>query len=389
MPFPNSQPNLSNTIFNDNDLHLARKVLQTIISQVNSAWLKRPLGILGEYWLRDDTYAACFLIDFARMIDILKTRVADKSIPRLYEKVKELLQPLSREQFIEKMTELQVAFALAELIDSSPLAFLKSEDIIQPKVSRCPDFAFQMPEGVISAEASVFHGGILDAWTQSASYIKKAIQDELFKRNRMLNVHIALPLEAEMDTKQIVDLALKEMDTTAEKGRVLIGKKGTIEWEPFPIITVQDLSSSSLDVASSVVAYRSPGVIIDRAFASQTQIVFPSEEDVQQAKELVLKSLRQKLREKRGQFFTNGPEPGLLVMKLEHDQLGEGDIADMLQNRIWPNEKEYDWLSGMVLFTARSGFSLSDSNVHLTLYLNPKTLRPVYNSLREIFKGTT
>jgi hypothetical protein len=95
MPFLTSQPDLSNTIFNDNDLHLARKVLQAIISQENSPWLKRPLGILGEYWLRDDTRAACFLIDFARMIDILKTRVAEKSIPRLYEKVKELLQPLS------------------------------------------------------------------------------------------------------------------------------------------------------------------------------------------------------------------------------------------------------------------------------------------------------
>jgi hypothetical protein len=283
------------------------------------------------------------------------------------------------------MTELQVALALAELINPSPLVFLKSEDITQPKVSRCPDFAFQMPEGVIFAEASVFHGGILDAWTRSAHYTKKAIQDELFKRNRMLNVRIALPLEAEMDTKQIVDLALKEMNTTAEKGRVLIGKKGTIEWEPFPIITVQDLSSPPLNIASSVVAFGTPGVIIDRAFASQTQIVFPSEEDSQQAKELVLKSLRHKLREKRGQFFTNQPEPSLLVMKLEHNQLGEGDIADMLQKRIWPNEKEYDWLSGVVLFTTRSGFSPSDSNVHLTLYPNPKTFRPVSNSLMEIF----
>lgn len=165
MSFLTSQPDLSNTIFNDNDLNLARKVLQAVISQENHPWLKRPLGILGEYWLRDDTYAACFLIDFARIIDILNTKVAEKSIPRLYEKVKELLQPLSSEQFIEKMTELQVALALAEIINPSPLVFLKSEDIIQPKVSRCPDFAFQMSEGIVFAEASVFHGGILDTWT--------------------------------------------------------------------------------------------------------------------------------------------------------------------------------------------------------------------------------
>lgn len=383
MSFLTSQPDLSKTIFNNNDLHLARKILQATISRENPPWLKKPLGILGEYWKGDDP---CFLIELARTIDVLEHKIADKSIPRLYEKVSELLRPLSTEQFIEKMTELQVALALVDIVCSDPLAFLKSEDIIQPKVSRCPDFAFQTLQGVVLVEATVFHGGILDVWTQSAYSIITCIQDDLFKHNRKLSVRIALPLKAEMDAKEIAALVINEMGTR-NTGEVLIGDKGTIEWEPFPIITLQDSSSLPADIAFSAGALCSPGVIIDRAFSRQIQIAFSSEEDVQQARELVLKSLRMKLREKRGQFFHNETTPCLIAMRLEHDQLGEGDIVTMLQERIWPNEEEYSWLSGMLLFRPRSGFSALDDKACLSFYQNPKTFRPVSDFFRAIFNG--
>lgn len=72
-------------------------------------------------------------------------------------------------------------------------------------------------------------------------------------------------------------------------------------------------------------------------------------------------------------------------MRLEHYQLREGDIAAMLQKRIWPNTQEYDWLSGFVLFTPRSGFSSTDDKMHLKLYINPGTYRPVTKSLMAIF----
>lgn len=157
--------------------------------------------------------------------------------------------------------------------------------------------------------------------------------------------------------------------------------------EPCPIITLENSSSTRKDIPFAVGAFRSPGVIIDRAFVSQTQMVFSSEEDVQQAKELVLKSLRTKLREKRGQFLPNKLETCIIAIRLEHDQLGEGDIAAMLQERIWPNEEQYNWLSGMVIFTPRSGFSTTDIKGHLSLYPNHKTFRPVNKFLREVFNG--
>jgi hypothetical protein len=386
MTFITYQPDLSNTIFSDHDFYLAREHLKAVISREDPPWLKKPQGILREYWERDDTQAACFLIDLSQMIYRLDAGIADKSAPQLYEKVRELLRPPSPEQFLEKLTELQVAYALVAFV--SPLAFLTSKDFIQSKMSRCPDFAFQTPEGAVLVEATVFHGGILDLWTQSTHYIKTSLQDYVLKQNRMLFVHISLPLKAEMDAREIVRLVLKEMNTATDTGSVHIRHKGRIAWEPFPIIVLEDASSPSPEITSPAIAFGTPGAIIDQPFGSSTKIEFSSEEDVQQARELVLKSLRKKLEEKQGQFPHREPEPCLLVMRLEHNQLGEGDIAAMLQKRIWPNEQEYDWLSGLVLFTPRSGFSPKDNKMSLKLYSNPKTYRPVTNSLMAIFNGT-
>lgn len=383
MSFLTSNPDLSGTIFTENDLRIAREYLESGIKRADFAWLKKPQGFLGEHWKRDDIQSACFLIDLAQMIHTLDARIADKSAPQLYEKVRELLRPPSPEQFLEKLTELQVAYALVAFV--SPLVFLTSKDFIQPKVSRSPDFAFQTPEGIVFVEATIFHGGILDTWTQSTQYIKTSIQEYLFKHNRKLCFHISLPLKAEMDAKEIVSLVLKEIEASTDTGSVLIGNKGRIDWEPFPILSLQDFSSPLPEVASPVAAFLSPGAIIDRAFGSSTKIDFSSEEDVQQARELVLKSLRTKLKDKHGQFPRSEPEPCLLVMRLEHHHLGEGDIAAMLQKSIWPNTQDYDWLSGLVLFTPRSGFSPTDDKMHLKLYANPGTYRPVTNSLIAIF----
>ncbi|HEX6778703.1 MAG TPA: hypothetical protein VF099_10915, partial [Ktedonobacterales bacterium] len=108
-----------------------------------------------------------------------------------------------------------------------------------------------------------------------------------------------------------------------------------------------------------------------------------------QAKDAVLKGLRQKLREKHDQFLPKTErEPSILAMRLEHDQLGAGDIVAMLEERIWPNKEEYDWLTGVALFQPRKGFQTSDESMNLTLYPNPYTIRPMTDSLLALFNGT-
>ena len=118
---------------------------------------------------------------------------------------------------------------------------------------------------------------------------------------------------------------------------------------------------------------------------SRTNIAFSSEDDAYQGRELLLQSLRHKLREKRGQFLKNEPEVSLLALRLENDLLAEMDIATLLHQRIWPNEEEYNWLSGLLIYTPRSGFLLPNERDRMGLYANPKSYRPVTASISALF----
>lgn len=385
MSFLTNTPDLAGTIFTDEDLRIAREYLASGIASEYPAWLKKPQGILGEYWRRDDTYATCFLIDVARTIYLLDQRVSDRSIPRLYAKVHGLLRPPSLRQFVEMLTELQVGGILAER--ASPIYLLESEDIIEPKVTRAPDFALQLPDGFGFVETSVFHGGILDTWSQAVQCLKTKLQEYLFKHNRMLSVRVSLPLKLELDCERTMSLVVPII-SKAEVGRVQVGNKGIIEWEPLPIITDEDSDSLPAELSSPFAVVRSPGAVVDRAFASQTQIVFATEQDGHQAKEAVLRGLRQKLREKHAQFLPETErEPSILVMRIEHYQLGAGDILAMLEERIWPNKEAYDWLTGVALFQPRQGFQTSDKSMGLHLFLNPHTNRPMTESMLALFNG--
>ena len=55
----------------------------------------------------------------------------------------------------------------------------------------------------------------------------------------------------------------------------------------------------------------------------------------------------------------------------------------MLYERIWPNE-DYNWLTGLVLFFPRAGYSPNDRIPALKWFFNPQSVRPASNLLKEI-----
>lgn len=387
MTFLTSQPNLSKTVFKENDLEIARKVLQSLILQYDPSWLNKPQGMLANYWRRNDTQAACYLIDLAKMIVILDHRIATKSIPLLYEKVKKLLRPPynrhSNTQFLETLNELQIAYALVgSIAENIALAFLTEDDFVEPKMSRTPDFGFISSEGLVLIDATVFHGGILDTWTQTVNKINEKLRHYIQKHNLMLSVSIKLPLIIDKSPDEIFDLSINAF-RTSPGGRLPVGNKGSIEWEPFPII-ILDNPSMLQEIPFSIGAFITPGTIADKAYGSQMSINFLSEEDILQARELVLKGLRSKLKEKKTQFPPKGePEPCFIAMRLEHNQIGEGDIAAMLNERIWPND-DYNWLTGLTLFIPRFKYDPENFISKLIWYFNPRSIRPATPSLKNI-----
>jgi hypothetical protein len=383
MSFQTSQPDLSTTIFRDSDLQIARKFLQDWISREMPSWLNKPQGPFGEDWKRDDVQATCRLIDLAHMIDLVTSHATPQSIPILNKKVREnlLRRPSDIQQFYEALTELQVAFMLTSRV--SPLTL--EPDI--PKQSKAPDIAFQLPGGLVYLDVTVFRGGPLDKWEQSIDRIKRAIGKRIIKRKKALSLKIRLPFE-NTNVDQIISQVLEKIDED-DTGEVAIGDKGIIHWEPFPATIVpegKDISEMSSIAASStgIGAFHGPSTIMDIAVGFSTDIAASSPEDRARANELLLKSISTKLKEKHDQFPPH--EQSLYVIKLGHWRLITNQLIDLIHQRIWIKD-DYRWITGIIFFRPRQGYSSTDKGSEFILNTNPRAKCPATQSLESLFNN--
>jgi hypothetical protein len=377
MPFLKSQLDLTNTIFTDNDLQKAREYLSIWITREKPSWLKNPQGPFGDYWRQDDVQSACHLIDLARMIDILTGKLSQQSIPHLFRKVRKdlLRRPSDMQQFNETLAELQVAFEFVTYV--SPL-------MLEPHIPdqmRAPDFAFQLPEGMVYLDVTVFRGGPLERWEEARERIKSAIERRIIKRKMAVSVGMQLPLE-NINIDQIINQVLEKIDER-DSGEMVIGEKGMIRWEPFSMTVIPDGSDSIPVMSSSLSAYHTPGVTVDIAFGLHTDISTPLPEDVERANELLFKSVCTKLKQKHDQF--PGDQPSLLVIKLGHWRLITDGVLDMLRNRIWKKD-DYRWITGIIFFRPRRGFLRTDEDSRLILSVNPRAKCQASESLVSIFR---
>lgn len=375
MDFLTSHPDLTQTIYTESDLHFARTYLETWINREKSSWLKNPQGPFGKYWKADDTISACHLVNFAYMIKDVTNNITPESIPRLYKKIRENLlpRPSDIKQFYETLTELQVAYALVARV--RPLT-------IEPRIpgqSRAPDIAFQRPEGIVYLDVTVFRGGPLEKWEDTKQQIREAIYKGVIKRKAFLNIDMQIGLEP-IKTDQVIKQVLDGMDDSPS-GKVPVGNKGMIRWEPFPIID-RELGSPIPEITSSVALLRSPGDRFRTAVASQARIALPSPEDVKRINELILNTICNKLKEKHDQFPHN--QQAFYVIKLGHWGITVDDMLRILREYIWL-KNDYRWITGIIIFTPQQGFLRTDNRANLMLSANPRAKYPAFESLVSLF----
>jgi hypothetical protein len=159
MPFLTNCPDLSHTIFTATDLQKAREYLSSVIARVNTSWLKKPKGPLGKHWNSNSPYSACFLIDVARVVYFFEQGITQRSVPLFPSKVNGILVPPSEREFIENLTEFQVASVLVQYIrplDIDPM--VPDEDLLSSSKGqrpKTPDFAFQLPDCKVFLDATV------------------------------------------------------------------------------------------------------------------------------------------------------------------------------------------------------------------------------------------
>ncbi len=375
MGFLTSNFDLSETIFSDSDLRFAQSYLETWIGKEKSSWLKNPQGPFGKYWKENSVISACHLIDLARMMDRITHNITPESLPRFCKKVKDNLlpRPSDIKQFHETLTELQVAYALIASV--SPLT-------IEPPIhdqARAPDFAFQLPEGMVYLDVTVFRGGPLEKWEDNKNHITQAIHNKVLKRKKALNIDIQIGLET-INADQVIKQVLDEMNES-DVGEVPVGNKGRIRWEPCPIVERKnDLSFA--DIPSFAGVFRSPGHEIRAVVASQANLTLPSLEDAEKINKLLFNAICNKLKEKHKQFPRN--QPAYCVIKIGHPGVITESMLNTIRDHIWTRD-DYRWISGIILFTPKQGFFLRDGLGGLRLSHNPNAKCPITESFGSLF----
>ncbi len=416
MSFLTSQPDLSGTIYEDYNLQAVREYLVTVIKEIDPDWLDHPEGRLGVYWESSETYPTCYLIWCAEMFNIMSRKTTPSSWPKLQAKIKTLLSSHSEAQFIQNLAEFEVGCAFAERVSPLVLEPLVSEDELSGSAerSKSPDFAFHLSSERIYLEVTVFYVGILEKWQKGVDDVLAILEKRLMKQQRSLLLRIQMPL-TEFNAQHIAEHAWRKI-READSGRMTVIDKGTIEWSSYPVTSVpMDASSSSINVAGNPptltaagnweVAFRvmkledhpsgfikispfgvshTPNYIVDQAIVKEPHLVALSEKDIHAANELVVKSLQNKLKDKRRQF--KGEEPYFLVIKPGNYRLINEGLREMIKQRIW-SKPDFGWITGMVLFTSRSGFHLSSPGPQLAVLPNPNARYPANDSFKLVVDG--
>jgi len=393
MSFKTGHVDLSHTIFTVDDLQKAHDYLLQVILQVDSSWIIKSKGPLGKYWDSDSPYAACFLIDTAFVLNRFERRISPRSAPIFLPKVKGILRPNSEKEFIENLTEFQVGFVLTQYVSPLDVDPLVPEEFLLPLTShrrpKTPDFAVQLPDDKVFFEVTVLHVQILEDWDKGVDDMTVALQHHLRKQHKDLTVHLQFPLPFPGSTDQMTRRLLRRIDASVS-GREIFSGGGEIRWEPLPVITAPDMSSvfsaffnTSSPVAVFSTSGRSEG--LGRAFAQQRNVATMPEADRVEANRRLFNSLRNTLNRKQEQL--THAKPVLLVLRSGHRWLLEDELITKIQERIWPNP-DYDWITGIVLYTPRQGFSHSDTEHRLRLCPNPQAQCRASDSLMPLFNGT-
>ncbi len=311
------------------------------------------------------------------MLETISCNITSESIPRFNKKVKDDLLPNPKDikQFYETLTELEFAYELIGRV---------SKLTIEPPIlgqRKAPDIAFKLPEGMIYLDVTVFRGGPLEKWEDTKEQIREGIHRGVIKRNYCLNIDIQIGLET-IKPDQVVKQVLAGMNDSPS-GNVAVGTKGMIRWEPTPFIKKENNSSIPELPSSSFAAMSGTGKDkLRNMVASQATLTLSTPEDRERINKLLFNTLCNKLKDKHDQFPKN--QPAFYVMKIGHRGVTAENMVQALEQHIWTKD-DYRWISGIIIFTPRGGFSPRDSVPDIRLVTNPRAKCPASDSFLSIF----
>jgi len=367
MSFHTHPFDLSQTIFTEEHLQEAREYLSALLTKVDPS-LKKPQGVLRAYWETDSPAHACELISIAQMLKHFERGLSSRSALMFLPKVAGIFKQLNEKTFLENLTELQIGSELAHHTNQLEIDPLVPDEWLLPLTNhrrpQTPDFALHILNEKVFFEATVLHTKILNDWDKSVDSIMNALKSYLRKQQQNLTFQMTFPLPFKGNPEQIIKRLCYRLEK-ADRGRETFENDGgDVRWEPLPTFIAPDASAAfaTLFTTSSKVAVFSPTPEnVGFASATQSGVVHLLEEDRVKANNFMLNSLRNTLKTKKDQL--QQARPVVLVLGLGHIWLYQDELLAKLYGRIW-NSPDYDWITGIVLFTPRHDFRFSQSDTY-------------------------
>lgn len=371
MGFLDKTYDLRGTPFKDADLDYARGYWRFLIERVDPRWLVEPKGRLAIHWRSDTVPSAVQLIDLARLLFALARSITRDSNPAFGSKLKTLLNS-DGVQYREQLTEIVVGGLLTRL--DQPLQLDRPSMSAQVEVEKSKNVDYGVdwdsePNGIL-IEVTVFHVQRIVDWEAAILDIKKQFEQAVWKRNlnRALSITAPLVLTRRTLSPKALSKALRAMESS-ERGKleVPLGKdKLALDWSPaahyeeWPGDGIPDESGFAFTVGK--------GVEISALAATSVNLAWPGD-----AEELVNRSLRNTLDQKRKQFDLEAPY--LLVVRILSKRIPLDGVIDLLTHRVFTNKK-YARISavGLLKLTCAQNTGYQP-RVHLVL--NPRAINPL------------
>ncbi len=385
MTFLDDTPDLSETVYNELALNLARSFWKAALLAHDPLWLKKPVGILSTKWKGSGPSSTCDLINMAADFQRLQDRCEESSRLVLVEKFKELVRASDRRQFDALDTELQIAAQLSDRV--TPIIFeplVPLADLKASKKPKSPDYSIVLPDGQVAIEVTVINVGPLSQWDKQATQIASQLVSRVTKGGVNRFVRGSYPLyyfRTPPSAGQIADLAQRIIKQESGEHRIVTGDQIlSFRWEEYPIYVVSGDDDGPpptppAGVTSFATTSGSPSNI-GPVCAFEYAIERGDHE------EIFVNAIRNSLKQKRKQFEVEAPY--LLAVKLGHSRMRHDVFIHTVLNRIWTNP-EYEWMSGIVLFIPSRRCFKRDVNRKLKLLPNKNARNPLPDSINRVF----
>lgn len=387
MSFTSFSPDLSGSIFTDNQLAHAQENFPKVLDSIIPNWKSNENSPFNKRWNADVPPQTFFLIDLWLIIRHTIAWVVPMHVVRFEDKIKGLILSVNEQQFVENWIEMKVAHLITGM--TRPILiepYVSPEQYSLPNRPKSPDFGIQVGHEMAIIEATAIRTQSLDDYRSVYNHLLEFFQRKIdIRLNRSVVMEIPFLIEMIDLSSQQMRLCLRSI-TTIDAGQFIMnmnGKNIEVKWKLMPTYTISDeinpTESGEVFAVSS-----SEGTVLHGSLGVGARMKI-SDHNIFIDK--IRRSLKGSLNRKMRQFDkdyqnilflclsdnTNIPEPVAEIM------------AGLLMTEFY-KKSDYHRLSATVIYETRGDFSPSPAIVG-SFSTNPNASKLASQDLIDMLSG--